>query len=639
MYTTTTTTTDHFVFSFNRWKEEETRTPTWNEDINNTYWISSLDLDDRGSLIAYSAFEEEEDGTIVDSVKIVSYPNTDDANPEPVDVYERDFKGWSVDLSVSVSDQGNVAAFVASKLDVDDVNWWEVGFDYGDDIIGALSVLTKYEEDAGWSVIGKGTEAENLGVSGSKVYLSGDGSIAAVGYDTIVSLYGINLERPEVIDTTSTEQEDVKPANDDATNAIEVCTPFPNSTDDGGILGIIDDLPHTKEGDEDKQHTLSLALSNDGSVVAVGIDSFDGEDRGLVRTFAWSCEEGKYIRLGQKDLLGSHEFDGFGQSVDLSLDGKTLAVGANQPPPGKAGYVDVYNLHGNNWKLSHRIHDFPEDASDMGRDVKLSNDGEILLILGSIMSEDSDYDSSFVRVVRNENGKWMPMGNDILSSVQYDEYGISAHATLSGDGNTIAVTGSYGQFFAKLYEFNKAESTWEETVIPPPGCDDSENENDSDGDDYYYDDGFDYLYECYFSGDDISITADASFVAVAGTTFSSSGNEIGTIRVLTKDPVSGNFTVVGNNPIDFTDDYSVSSVDISDDGMHLAVGLNDHSDDLEGQGQSASFVWTTEASWASVGKVLGKNETDLLGARVRVTADGQLVAASSRKGYITFIGA
>ena len=123
---------------------------------------------------------------------------------KPVDVYARDFRGYSVDLSVAVSDRGNVAAFVASKTDKDDADWW-VEYEYGD-------------------------------------------------------------------------------------------------------------------------------------------DSFDGEDRGLVRTFAWSCEGGRYVRLGT-DMLGWREFGGFGQS-DLSSDERTLAVGANQPPPGKTGYVDVYALEG-----------------------------------------------------------------------------------------------------------------------------------------------------------------------------------------------------------------------------------------------------------------------------------------------------
>jgi hypothetical protein len=111
---------DHFHFGFNHWKIEEARTPKWNDDLAaEEFWISSLDLDDQGELVAFSAFEEEAEG-IVNAVKIVSFVN----GTVPVDVYTRDFRGWEVDISVSVADDGSHAAFVASKLDVDDGNWW-----------------------------------------------------------------------------------------------------------------------------------------------------------------------------------------------------------------------------------------------------------------------------------------------------------------------------------------------------------------------------------------------------------------------------------------------------------------------------------------------------------------------------------
>ena len=67
-------------------------------------------------------WEETEDGKTVNAVKVVDFEGR--ANKKkPVDVYARDFRGYSVDLSVAVSDRGNVAAFVASKTDKDDSDW------------------------------------------------------------------------------------------------------------------------------------------------------------------------------------------------------------------------------------------------------------------------------------------------------------------------------------------------------------------------------------------------------------------------------------------------------------------------------------------------------------------------------------
>ena len=170
---------DHFHFGFNHWKMQEARTPQWNGDLAEEYWINGLDLDDRGDLVAYSALEEDPGGgAVVSAVKIVSFVN----GTVPVDVYARGFRGWEVDVSVSVADDGSRAAFVASKLDIDDGNWW-VDYEFGDDVVGALTVVTRDEGAATWSVVGEGTEAESLGVSGRLVSLSGDGRIAAVGYD------------------------------------------------------------------------------------------------------------------------------------------------------------------------------------------------------------------------------------------------------------------------------------------------------------------------------------------------------------------------------------------------------------------------------------------------------------------------
>ena len=164
------------------------------------------------------------------------------------------------------------------------------------------------------------------------------------------------------------------------------------------------------------EHTIAIALSSDGSVLAIGIDSYDGEDRGLAKVFGYSCSDAKYLPIGQ-DLFGEEEFDGFGQSVDLSSDGKTLVVGANQPPPGKSGYVEVYSLAEDGgddsasfeWKMvGQRIGDLPDNTGDVGREVKISHDGTVVTFLGSVVSEAEggyDYDHSFVRTVYHKKGK------------------------------------------------------------------------------------------------------------------------------------------------------------------------------------------------------------------------------------------
>ena len=93
-----------FVAAFNRWKEEGQHDGggKWNGDEDKEYYVDSLDLDDRGDVVAYSAFEVSEDGTGVrDSVRIVDYGGGKEEEKEPAVAYARDFRGWDVDLSVS----------------------------------------------------------------------------------------------------------------------------------------------------------------------------------------------------------------------------------------------------------------------------------------------------------------------------------------------------------------------------------------------------------------------------------------------------------------------------------------------------------------------------------------------------------
>ena len=107
---------------------------------------------------------------------------------------------------------------------------------------------------------------------------------------------------------------------------------------------------------------------------------------------------------------------------------------------------------------------------------------------------------------------------------------------------------------------------------------------------------------------------------------------------MSKDPTTGNFTV-SEDPIDITTDKYVSSVDISDDGLSIVAGLNAHDGDLVDQGQGVSFMVQDTGEWTGVRKVGGSNENDLLGARVRITGNGQIAAASSRSGYVSFFAA
>jgi hypothetical protein len=353
----------------------------------------------------------------------------------------------------------------------------------------------------------------------------------------------------------------------------------------------------------------------------------------MVRVFGWDCASQSYAPLGQ-DLFGGDEFDGFGQSVDLSSDGKTMAIGSNQPPPGKSGYVEVYSLsmsmmdvvNGTSptpptWEIvGSRMDKMENLVEDVGRQVKISDDGSIVMFSGSIVEEsDGGWHevASYIRVMELVNGEWKSKGNEIIGSIGYDDNGAEVHISQSGDGLTLGVTGSYSSFLAKLYTFDPAQQNWTEIIVPPiksiaptPDVDvdvdvdvevDIElDEEDDDGDGYYYDYEWDYEYESYFSGSDLAISTNGNMVAIAGLQWNFEGYRA-FARTLTRNETMGTFSL-STEFVEYKDEWSPSSLGMSADGSYVALGINTHFTNTVNQGamfivgppKSSSSFWGYE---------------------------------------------
>lgn len=592
--------TYHYKFEINKWVKGSKKSAKWDTD---DYYVQRMDTDASGNLVAFSACVVDGPNT----VKVVDYNNN-----TTTDVYVKDYKDFEVSLAVDVSKDGQVVAVLASKIDGDDNTFWTY------DSIGALAIISKDELDGKWKVVGKGSKSENLGVPGSFVSLSGDGTIAAVGSDTVIALYGISLNHKALnITTVQATNETFIPST-----AFAICAPYQNVSANSHA-GDLDKLP--KQFDE---HTLSIAMSADASIVAVGIDSFLFETRGLARVFAWNCDAHSYFQLGQ-DLFGDDLYDGFGQSVDLSNDGHTLVVGANQPPPGKTGYVDIYSFNNGQWKrVGNRLTNFTNSVEDIGREVRISSDGTTVAIHGSVVEGNSSgFSSSFIRVVEKVNGEWTPKGDDLIGSIDYDDYGMTVRIALSLDGKTLGVTGSYSNFMAKVYTFNETKKNWTEVVIPPV-----KESNNTDFEEWGEE--YDLYFETYFDGSDIGLSDDGKFISIGGKRWD---DNFPIIRVLALQE-SGNWTMAHNAlDTDSFDVFTVSSAAISGDAEMVAIGASAYSGNISDQGSLfVSAMDEKDLSWGVLGRVFGRNKDDHFGARVGISNDGTIAAASSRKGYVSF---
>ena len=189
-----------------------------------------------------------------------------------------------------------------------------------------------------------------------------------------------------------------------------------------------------------------MALSSDGSVVAIGARFNDGdlvvggyavvgEDSGHVRLFR--NVDDTWTQIGQ-DIDGEATFDYSGEAVALSSDGSVVAIGAkkNDGNGNISGHVRIYRNVDDTWtKIGQDING--EAARDFsGEAVALSSDGSVVAI-GAPCNDDNGEESGHVRLFRNVDDTWTQVGQDIDGEAANDYSG--APVALSSDGSVVAI--------------------------------------------------------------------------------------------------------------------------------------------------------------------------------------------------------
>jgi hypothetical protein len=184
-----------------------------------------------------------------------------------------------------------------------------------------------------------------------------------------------------------------------------------------------------------------VSLSNYGSVLAIGAlgNGGSGSYSGHVRVYVWNGTT--YLQRGS-DIDGKAANDNSGLSVSLSNDGSVLAIGApwNEGNGFGSGHVRVYSWNGTTYLQ--RGSDIDGEAADdcFGWSVPLSNDGSVLAI-GAPYNDGNGNAAGHVRVYSWDGNTYLQRGSDINGEAAYDESGSSV--SLSNDGSVLAI-GAYG---------------------------------------------------------------------------------------------------------------------------------------------------------------------------------------------------
>ena len=205
----------------------------------------------------------------------------------------------------------------------------------------------------------------------------------------------------------------------------------------------------------------SVSLSADGKTVAIGAprNGGKGAKAGHVRVYQYKTATGsttkKWVQFGQ-DIDGEAAGDQAGESVSLSADGKTLAIGAprNGGKGAKAGHVRVYQYTAlplsaaqaggtgtsttKKWIQLGKDIDGEAVNDESGWSVSLSADGKTVAI-GAPRNSGSGFFVGHVRVYQymGTTKKWTQLGQDIEGEAAVDESGRSV--SLSADGKTVAI--------------------------------------------------------------------------------------------------------------------------------------------------------------------------------------------------------
>ena len=193
----------------------------------------------------------------------------------------------------------------------------------------------------------------------------------------------------------------------------------------------------------DDNFGCAVDLSNDGNILAVGAlrNDGNGDDSGHVRIFSWDGQS--WIQMGE-DIDGEAEVNFSGNAVALSSDGSIVAIGAeyNDGSASNSGHVRVFSWNGTHWVQVGEDIDGEGAADFSGVSVALSDDGSIVAIgAASNDGEGIGFNSGHVRIYSWDGGNWTQLGADVDGEAQYDQSGQSL--SLSADGRSVIIGAPY----------------------------------------------------------------------------------------------------------------------------------------------------------------------------------------------------
>jgi WD40 repeat protein len=178
----------------------------------------------------------------------------------------------------------------------------------------------------------------------------------------------------------------------------------------------------------------SIALSADGMRIAVGSPSGAGSKSGLVNVFDF--ERSEWTSVGQILTASDDSTTNYGFSLALSDDGLILAVGAlGKQQATSSGVVQVYRIMEDEWFALGKAMLGTNPSDHFGKSVALSADGQTIAI-GSPRADGVVVGTGKVTVLKYNGMSWIQEKGVISGSSNGEALGSSV--AISGLGKVVA---------------------------------------------------------------------------------------------------------------------------------------------------------------------------------------------------------
>ena len=355
-----------------------------------------------------------------------------------------------------------------------------------------------------------------------------------------------------------------------------------------------DDIPGTALSTDAGK---SVAISDDGSIIAVGSWENTTAGPGSVRVYEYSS--GSWTPKGSV-LTGAVNGDYFGNDIALSSGGLTLAIGAPQNSSAR-GQVSVYTWNGTAWALKGSAISGSAGNVRFGHSVSLSNDGDTLA--AGAPGTSTSTGAVLVYTWNSGTSSWDLRGTAIAGTQTFEETG--EDIALSGDGGVI-VFGAKGNDDAGTDRGEVRVYAWSGSAWVARGSD-IPGEANSDR-----------------FGDAVTISDNGSVIAVGAHLNDGAGSAAGHVRTYSWDGSSWSLRGAEIDGGAAGDNFGYS-LSLSSDGLTLAVGAPETSS-ATGQLSLSSYE---SGSWTESVSIAGGATGEKFGSSVALAGDGLTVVAGA----------